>query len=105
MSRYIACIALLLLTGACIPQRRPADQISCTVLSADAESNRVVLDVGKSDGVELGMTFVITTAQGKRSMPNARVIKVEALRCVTTYPGVFRTPVRPGDEAQGVLTK
>jgi cell shape-determining protein MreC len=98
--RKLLLISMIALAAAsCLPPLRAPATIRAMVLSADASSNQLVLDKGKTDGVRKGMIFVIRFATGGRSIPNAKVTQVEPTRCYTTYPGVTRTPVQIGDEA------
>ena len=93
-------IALIALTmTSCLPPLRTPSIIRAMVLSADAKANQLILDKGKTDGVRKGMKFVIQHAGGGQTAPNAVVTKVDYVRCYTTYPGIYTSPVHIGDEA------
>ena len=100
MNKIMIITVALLVATSCSNRSSPSGPILGTVVSADPKAQQVVLDVGKEDGVEKDMSFVIKFARGGDSMPNAKVIRVEKNQCVTTYPGVWMIPVEAGDKAE-----
>lgn len=116
MCKVLLVLTASLLAASCSTSSPRLYPISGRVISVDP----IVLDVGKRDGVEKGMRFVIKSLRGVESRSHATVVLVGSDRCVATHPGewkipvrdgrsatadpgVWQVPVRPGDQAVQVL--
>src|SRR5690606_34856717 len=77
----------------------PAEAISATVLEHAVEHREVVLDVGARDGVRFGHAFQIMGEDREGSIAVAKVIELEAERCVARVVSPHQR--RPRASVQG----